>query len=143
MSIEPAIRWRKKNIELVRLRDRIRRKKEYDADPKGWILSHKKWLNTPKSRFRKYKAVAKREGHFFNLTFEEFSRFWNNSCEYCGDGIDGIGLDRVDSTKGYFIDNVAACCLRCNIMKNKYDREDFLSRCRKIAAKWPERREII
>ena len=35
------------------------------------------------------------------------------------------GLDRVDSSKGYTIDNVVPCCTTCNTAKNKMTQKEF------------------
>ena len=35
------------------------------------------------------------------------------------------GLDRVDSSKGYTIDNVVPCCAICNTAKNKMTQKEF------------------
>lgn len=35
------------------------------------------------------------------------------------------GLDRVDSSKGYTIDNVVPCCATCNTAKNKMTQKEF------------------
>lgn len=35
------------------------------------------------------------------------------------------GLDRVDSSKGYTIDNVVPCCVTCNTAKNKMTQKEF------------------
>jgi hypothetical protein len=37
----------------------------------------------------------------------------------------GAGLDRIDSTKGYSLNNVVCCCHKCNIMKLKMTTLDF------------------
>ena len=38
------------------------------------------------------------------------------------------GIDRVDNTKGYLIDNIQSCCWNCNFMKKNYDYECFLDK---------------
>lgn len=35
-------------------------------------------------------------------------------------------MDRVDSKKGYLINNVVACCWNCNKAKASLSQEDFL-----------------
>ena len=42
------------------------------------------------------------------------------------------GIDRIDSTKGYSKDNCVSCCKMCNIMKNKFSKEDFLNKVESI-----------
>ena len=40
--------------------------------------------------------------------------------------------DRVDTTKGYFKENCVPCCKMCNIMKNKFSKEDFINKVKSI-----------
>lgn len=87
------------------------------------------------------KYMKRRPG---NLLFEDFFRLTQLSCYYCGKEPDQItisssqrkthpdgcqfiynGLDRIDSTKGYDIDNVVPCCGTCNFMKRDLDTKDF------------------
>lgn len=82
--------------------------------------------------FNEYKGNAKARGHFFILTREQFRQFWGKSCSYCGGGIPTLGIDRVDSSLGYHIDNVVSCCAVCNRMKLAHDKPFFLFHCRKI-----------
>jgi hypothetical protein len=42
------------------------------------------------------------------------------------------GLDRVNSLKGYSLDNVVSCCERCNEMKMQYSVEEFLKHIKNI-----------
>ena len=91
--------------------------------------------------FYSYKYRAKKKNYEFCLTKEEFKNLTSKHCEYCGiepsHSVDRAyrgrksrfngnyiynGLDRVDNTRGYTIDNVVPCCKNCNSMKG-----DFLS----------------
>lgn len=42
------------------------------------------------------------------------------------------GIDRVDSGKGYIINNVVPCCKYCNMAKGEMSREDFLKWVKKV-----------
>ena len=76
------------------------------------------------------KVGAKKRGHEWQLTKEQVRHLTKQPCHYCGveplqsigDGFrNGAyiynGIDRVDNTKGYVIDNVVACCFDCNRSK--------------------------
>lgn len=41
-------------------------------------------------------------------------------------------LDRIDSKKGYVIDNIQWLCKMCQIMKNAFDQTLFIQQCQKI-----------
>jgi 5-methylcytosine-specific restriction endonuclease McrA len=81
---------------------------------------------TPKGRFTTYRTGARRRGYSFDLSFKEFMSYWQNPCEYCGDSIDTIGLDRVDNDQGYNTNNVVSCCSVCNRAKDTMGQADFL-----------------
>lgn len=95
----------------------------------AWHHAHKK---DPKKRFSKYKYGAKLRDLNFSLTKEEFMTFWQVPCFYCGDSIETIGLDRMDSSKGYTLDNVVSCCFPCNEFKRRRDYSQFVTICIKI-----------
>ncbi len=80
-------------------------------------------------RFLTYKGSAKSFGRSFELTQDEFKCFWQKPCFYCGDSIRTIGLDRIDSSKGYTFDNVVSCCATCNRMKLDSTLQNFIKRC--------------
>ena len=86
----------------------------------------------PSCKYSEYKTNAKRRDLEFNLTLEEFKTFWQKDCSYCGDPIITVGIDRIDSNKGYILENTISCCKICNLMKNKYDADFFLSHCLKV-----------
>ena len=66
----------------------------------------------------------------FELDEKIFDEILAAECHYCGDS--GGTIDRVDSKKGYSIKNVVPCCLKCNLMKNKYTHIDFIKKKKKI-----------
>jgi hypothetical protein len=59
--------------------------------------------------------------------------FWQKPCYYCGELSKGI--DRLDSTKGYEVENCVSCCEQCNYMKLDYTQEEFIKKCIQIAEK--------
>ena len=82
------------------------------------------------------KKGAKQRGYNWNLTYEQFMTFWQKPCYYCGAKIKTIGLDRVDNSRGYEIDNVVPCCTRCNLMKRILSKDDFINQCKIIAKRF-------
>ena len=75
---------------------------------------------------------AKSKGKSFNITFEQFLLFFEKSCYYCGDKVESAGLDRIDSSKGYSIENVVRACRKCNVAKGQMSIKEFLEHCKKI-----------
>lgn len=42
------------------------------------------------------------------------------------------GVDRVDSSLGYFVENCVPCCEMCNLMKKDYTQDEFLEKVKLI-----------
>jgi hypothetical protein len=95
-------------------------------------LYKKQWRLNPNPRYEETKRTAKRRGIPFDLSFVDFVKFWKQDCHYCGDPIQTIGLDRIDSRIGYVVDNLLPCCAFCNQFKRRWNYESFVARCIKI-----------
>jgi hypothetical protein len=97
-----------------------------------------------KKRYDHYKSGAKGRDLCFELTLDEFKNITSQPCMYCGEfsvyiNNNGIsGVDRIDSTQGYTINNVIPCCEMCNRMKLHYDIHDWLNKITKIARRFEE-----
>ncbi len=102
-----------------------------------------------------YKAEAKSRNIDYSLTVEDTINLLKGKCNYCLQEPNNIfnsrlsrisknknnfssrhstdytiyynGIDRVDNTKGYTIENTVSCCFRCNTAKLNYTTEDFKS----------------
>lgn len=93
--------------------------------------------------YYRYKQSAMRRCIEFNLSFEEFEKLSAGACYYCGDEPSLItktnngefirnGIDRVDNSRGYSVDNCVSCCKHCNVAKLSMTKEDFLRLVEKI-----------
>lgn len=94
---------------------------------------------TKSNRYNIYRKNAKKKKRSFTITKEQFISITSKPCYYCGGymkedllGEKYNGIDRVDSKKGYDIDNVVSCCEMCNRMKLDYNNNLFLNQIRKI-----------
>lgn len=75
---------------------------------------------SPRQRYVASRSAAKRAGIEFHLTFEEYAAIIERPCHYCGNprvSATGRGMDRVDNSKGYSVDNVLPCCPPCNLFR--------------------------
>jgi len=92
-----------------------------------------------------YKRHAEERGLSFELTKEDFSFLTKMNCHYCGaepsnespaHDCNGSytynGIDRIDNSRGYTLDNVVPCCAVCNSMKGKLEYREFFEHIRKI-----------
>jgi hypothetical protein len=87
--------------------------------------------------YDRYKYSAKYRELDFNLTIGEFNNITKQDCYYCGVSpwrkVFGSkcmdytynGIDRVDSYKGYTVDNCVPCCRDCNVAKLDRTKENF------------------
>jgi hypothetical protein len=97
--------------------------------------------------FLRAKNNAKSRKHSFELTKAEFRALTQSDCYYCGQapsqiirakGTNGVyaynGIDRIDSKRGYVIDNVRACCKTCNNAKSTLSEQEFFQWLDRIVA---------
>ena len=125
-------KYRQENLEKRRKYSREYNQKNPNKNSKSSKENRKNYTQGKKAKYAKYKSNAKTRNYPFNLTFEQFITFWQKSCYYCGDEIETIGLDRVDNSRGYEIDNVVPCCKICNRMKLNMSKDDFINHYKKI-----------
>lgn len=102
------------------------------ANPAARLAADKKYRVKPEVRFAKYKASALSRGFKWLLTRDQFMIHWKKPCNHCGDAIETIGLDRIDSAKPYQEDNVEPCCAKCNQMKSDWNTNDWVKHLVKI-----------
>lgn len=79
----------------------------------------------PELRFKHGMRSAQTRNIVWNLSFAEFKILIKQTCYYCQNNLgkhihSGSGLDRIDNTKGYTIDNVLPCCGICNKTRNNF-----------------------
>lgn len=95
--------------------------------------------------FSNYKKSTKLRGYLFDLTEEEFRKFTKQRCFYCGREPDKVmktnrcngeylynGIDRMDNTKGYSLENSVPCCKFCNLTKNDTPFIEFINWIRTV-----------
>ena len=102
-------------------------KKYREINKEKLSIKNKEREQTIKGRYSRYKKSATQRGYSFDLSEDEFKLFWQKDCSYCGSPIKTIGLDRIDSSIGYQIDNIISCCTRCNRMKSDHTTEEWIA----------------
>ena len=133
-------RWKEKHYPKYysKNKDKLcKQSKKYYEDFREKVLKRqaiykKRQRENPKFMFCQYKIEAKKRNHKWDLTFQQFKSFWQKPCYYCGSKMETIGIDRVDNSKGYLIDNVVSCCEKCNRAKYVWKKDDFLNHCKKV-----------
>lgn len=98
---------------------------------KEWVLAHPeetvlqnrrkqaKYKRTIKGKYRSLTDTAKFRKLILTISLEAYISLIENPCYYCGGELPsaGHGLDRIDNTLGYTIENVRPCCSNCNSAK--------------------------
>lgn len=97
--------------------------------------------------FSGMRRSARKRGYAWRLTKEQVRVLTKQNCFYCGvepaqtsrsPQYNGMytynGLDRIDNTRGYLIENVIPCCGCCNVAKNNLTLEEFHAWVRRIYA---------
>jgi hypothetical protein len=110
-------------------------------------------------RLNQYKSSAAKYGREFSLSRDEFAALLLGDCTYCGISPSSVvrargkfqkdfyynGIDRVDNSLGYTVDNCVSCCGICNLMKRTMSVDDFIKHIHKVAEfnnPLPNREEI-
>jgi hypothetical protein len=105
-----------------------------------------------------YKYQAKVRNHDFALTKEQFKILTQGDCYYCGMAPSQMhpkvkrhnngyyiynGVDRVDSSVGYYLENCVPCCGGCNHMKKQKSAEEFIRVCTAVVEHQKKRAEVL
>lgn len=111
-----------------------------------------------RQHFRSYKFNAKSRNYEFSVTLDEFRDLIMSPCYICGipassniktynrggrvaDSVRVNGVDRLDNTAGYLVNNLRACCGTCNVAKNDLTLTEFklwFDRCMSRRHSWPD-----
>ena len=85
----------------------------------------------PQHILKRYLYSAKKRNILFELTEDQFFNTISQPCYYCGKN-NSNGVDRLDSSNGYVIDNILPCCGMCNKMKYTHTIDEFISQVKRI-----------
>ena len=104
----------------------------------------------------RFRSRAKERCFEYNLTDDQVFELSQQSCFYCGalphqklkvlHGNGNLiynGLDRIDNSKGYTIDNIVPCCGQCNHAKAVLSQERFRKMIIQIYHHWAVESVII
>ena len=113
------------------------------------ILANKQRLPNQQSLknrlLRRYKREAKIRNYSFELSSQEFENLISQKCFYCGSEPSNLmkegeskklhynGIDRLDNSIGYNLENCVPCCAICNKLKMNLDKDQFLKQIKKIS----------
>jgi hypothetical protein len=134
--MEARARLIESNLEGFLKRNAEQAKNWRDANPEKVKLINQQRNDNIEYHFVNYKRSAETKQLEFTLTQENFMDIVILPCYYCGiiqsKGFNG--LDRLDSSKGYVMDNVVTCCEMCNMMKGCLGPTIFIHRAEHIVS---------
>lgn len=125
------------------------------TDEVGLSKEQRRMLN---SRLHSYKSGAIKRGLDWDLTYKDFFEITSKDCTYCGSQPREInyfenapslqkespnrdwskysilfnGVDRIDSSEGYSVENCVPCCTYCNRAKSDLSFEEFRDHIERI-----------
>lgn len=96
----------------------------------------------------KYKSSAKKRNLTWSISGRQFDIVTSQNCFYCGvepkqvcrasqssrqtSQVTYNGIDRVDNSRGYEVDNVVPCCKVCNRAKDIHSAEEFIAWAQRV-----------
>ena len=103
--------------------------------------NYKGTKDIPQSVVVVFKRGALARGLEWNVSIEDLQQLWTGYCSLTGDVIHFNGtsknwtasIDRIDSSKGYTIDNVQFVLKYINMMKYTLSQVEFIEMCKKVA----------
>ena len=109
-------------------------KKWRNANPEKCEKSNKERNDNINYHFVTYKRSAESKNLDFILTKGDFMGLVETKCYYCDTMQEKKfnGIDRLDSSKGYSLDNCVSCCEMCNFMKGCLGPTIFINRIEHI-----------
>lgn len=122
-ACKKCISKKSKEYSLIHKEDISKNNKQYKLNNKAKISKQgKTYSRTISARFSTSKSQAKRRKINWLLTLEQFEKLISLPCFYCNNFLDKIvetssGLDRINNSLGYNIDNCISCCKTCNRIK--------------------------
>ena len=145
IKLHPIIRKTEEEKKVVSNIWKIKNRDKYNAYMKEWNRKNRKRLLplrreyyrtrlSIKVQYNRLKAAAKSNNRNYNvdISIKEFENIVNKPCIYCGESEKRRGVDRIDNTIGYTIENSAPCCKICNRMKLIMSVSEFFDHIKKI-----------
>jgi len=146
--------WAENNPEKVALGTLNYRARQLETNQEGYLSRNaenmKKWrernpekvdeantkkINSIDYNYKELHYSAVNRGYECILTIEDYAKIIIMPCHYCGENETYksiCGVDRVDSSIGYNIENCVSCCSMCNRMKGCLHKNIYLMRIEHI-----------
>lgn len=121
-------RWCYRNDPINKAKYRTRTDKNRDDRKYSY-----KW------RLQRLKHKSKSKNYKLDINLDTYTSLLDKGCHYCYSLLNketGAGLDRVDNSKGYTLDNVIPCCGKCNQVRNVHLTKEEMEIAMKAVLKY-------
>ena len=133
--MEARSRLIESNLEEYLKRNSDQAKKWRDENPEKVKANNQERNDNLYYHYVNYNRSAETKQLDFTITKGDFMDMVILPCHYCGivqtKGFNGV--DRLDSSEGYVLDNVVSCCEMCNMMKTCLSPTVFVNRATHIS----------
>jgi hypothetical protein len=92
--------------------------------------------------YASYRSRAQKKTLHFEITPNEYAIITNQECYLCGKTTSDThqnGIDRIDNTIGYVLDNCRGCCRECNHMKKDFELGHLFEKMNHIRCTWHDK----
>jgi hypothetical protein len=92
--------------------------------------------------YASYRSRAEKKELEFAITHDDYKSIILADCYLCGKqstDANTNGVDRVDNSAGYTVENCKACCKECNHMKNQFALSTLTEKIERITDNWKDR----
>jgi hypothetical protein len=101
--------------------------------------------------YASYRSRAEKKELDFEITHDDYKTLTSQDCYLCGKQTTEThtnGIDRLDNTRGYVLENCRACCRECNHMRNagtaclwkkNYGLDELLGKMEQIQGVWSDK----
>lgn len=114
------------------------------VDNPNFELDYQLFGEHERATYSQYMHRASIKGFEFVLSNDQYNTITHQMCYICGNkNFNTIGMDRIDNSKGYIVDNLEPCCSECNYFKRDFTLDVVYDKITKIAQAHPEKIIII
>lgn len=108
--------------------------KHYHANKAKYGKMQSTYRRTVNGLFNKAKSQAVDRNLSWSITLEQYKNLRDQNCSYCSQPLPpaGVGLDRINSDKGYVLSNVVPCCSMCNSVKMHFSIKQLITHLPKM-----------
>ncbi len=110
--------------------------KEFDSKRERDVRNYKKEkIDNIENAYKSHIHYALRRGYETSFNFDDYTKLVSQACYYCGyyNEKEAIGIDRINNSLNYTIENCVPCCETCNRIKHIYHPVFFVTKAKIVS----------